>query len=120
MVYINIDVKEVYMSSVKCISLMTGIGAASIGGMGLYQGNKVRQKQIQVAEQIAKTNQGKIPTGGMTKDGKLWDGFTTVDQVKKDTKKQVGFYAAVNAIKGAAVFGAISGLTLLAKAKLFK
>ena len=85
------------MSSVKCIGAMAAAGALVSGGYSLYRGSKARKQVISNAETIAKSNHGQIPTGGMTKDGKMWDGYTTVDKVKKDTAKGlaqgVGIYS---------------------------
>ncbi|MCD8378411.1 MAG: hypothetical protein LUB59_06455 [Candidatus Gastranaerophilales bacterium] len=106
------------MSSVKCVGIMTAAGAAVSGGAALYNGIKTRKKVVAQAQQMADANGGKIRTGGMTKDGKLWDGFTTVDQIKKDSKKGVAAGSAISAITGGIATALISGLTLLAKAKI--
>ena len=108
------------MSSVKCIGAMAAAGAVVTGGIGLYRGLQARKKIIANAETISKANGGKIPTGGMTKDGKLWDGFTTVDKIKKDSAKGIAFGTAMTAIAGAVSTAVISAVTLLAKAKVFK
>ena len=106
------------MSNVKCIGLMAATGAVVSGGMSLYNGIKARKAVIAHAQKISDTNGGRIPTGGMTKDGALWDGFTTVDAVKKQANKKLALISSLNAISGAIGAGIISGLTLLAKAKL--
>ena len=105
------------MSSVKCVGLMTAAGAIVTGGFSAYKGAKARKQVIANAQIIADKNNGKIPTGGM-KDGVLWDGFTTVDQVKKDSKKALIAGSAATAVIGAITTAVISSLTLLAKAKL--
>lgn len=107
------------MSSVKCIGAMAALGAAATGGLTLYKGMKSRKAAIALAEQRADKD-GRIKTGGMTKDGALWDGFTTVNDVKKDTKKAVSIAAGISTVMGAITTAAIAGLTLLAKAKVFK
>lgn len=106
------------MSSVKCVGIMAAAGAAVTGGVSLYNGLKTRKKVISDAQKFADLNGGKIPTGGMTKDGKLWDGFTTVDQIKKDTKKSVAIGTSISAAMGAVAAAVVSGLTLLAKAHI--
>lgn len=106
------------MSSVKCVGLMTAAGALATGGYSLYKGMKTRKQVINNAQRIADTHGGKIPTGGMKKDGTLWDGFTTVDQVKKDTRKALAMGTTMSAVAGAVMTGVISALTLLAKAKI--
>ena len=108
------------MSSVKCVGLMAAAGAIVSGGLGYYRGSKVRKHIIDDAQKIANKNGGKIPTGGMTKDGKLWDGFTTVDEVKKDTKKTMALSTTVNAVAGAIGTAIISALTLFAKSHIGK
>ena len=106
------------MSSIKCIGAVAALGAAACGGMTAYTGMKNRKAALAHAESIAKSHGGKIPTGGMTKDGALWDGYTTVDEVKKKTKKAVAFGATLSAIVGGISTAIIAGITLLAKAKL--
>lgn len=105
------------MSSVKCIGAMAALGAAATGGYTLYKGMKSRKAAITLAEKRADKD-GRIPTGGMTKDGTLWDGFTTVDQIKKDTKKGVLIGSGIASAMGAISTAVIAGLTLLAKAKI--
>lgn len=105
------------MSSVKCIGAMAALGAVAAGGMTLYNGMKTRKQVIAQAQTIANNNGGKIPTGGMTHKV-FWDGYTTVDEVKKKTKKGVAVASGLSAVAGAISTGIIAGLTLLAKAKL--
>lgn len=106
------------MSTVKCVGIMTAAGAAVTGGFSLYNGMKARKKIIENAQRISDHNGGRIPTGGMTKDGKLWDGYTTVEDVKKETKKGVAISTAISTAVGGVLTGIVSGLTLLAKAHL--
>lgn len=108
------------MSSVKCIGAMAALGGAIASGATYYSGSKIRKRTIEHAQVLANANGGKIRTGGMTKDGALWDGFTTVDEIKKKSKKDLNIASAISAATGAVVTGVISGLTLLAKAKIFK
>ena len=106
------------MSSVKCVGAMAALGAVATGGYTLYKGMQSRKQAVATAQAIADKNGGKIPTGGMTKDGVLWDGFTTVNDVKKDTKKTILAGSGIAAVMGAISTAVISGLTLLAKAKI--
>ncbi|MCR5265146.1 MAG: hypothetical protein K6E29_00960 [Cyanobacteria bacterium RUI128] len=106
------------MSSVKCVGAMAAAGAVVSGGIGLYRGLQARKAIIKNAQKVSDANGGKIPTGGMTKDGKLWDGYTTVDKVKKDTRKGIALGTIATAISGAVCTAAIAALTLLAKAKI--
>ena len=106
------------MSSVKCVGLMAAAGAVVSGGMSLYRGSKARKHIISDAQAISDKNGGKIPTGGMTKDGKLWDGFTTVDNIKKETKNRLIAGTSLSAIAGGIMTGVVSALTLLAKSHI--
>ena len=106
------------MSSIKCVGAVAAAGALVSGGFGLYKGIKTRNAIIDNAQRISKVNGGKIPTGGMTKDGKLWDGFTTVDKVKKDTKKGVVLGTIMTTIAGAVSAAVIAAATLLINAKI--
>ena len=106
------------MSSVKCVGMVAAAGAAFVGGVSAYRGIKARKTIISSAQKIADGNNGKIPTGGITKDGKMWDGFTTVDQVKKDTAKKVAIGTAFSALIAGVGTACVSALTLLAKAHI--
>jgi hypothetical protein len=106
------------MSSVKCVGLMAGAGALAMGGLSLYKGVKTRNKIVADAQKFSDAHGGKIPTGGMTKDGKMWDGFTTVEQIKKDSAKGLAIGTTLSAIAGGITTAVISGLTLLAKAHI--
>ena len=106
------------MSNMKCVGIMAAAGAVVSGGMTLYKGMNARKKVIANAQHIADGRGGKIPTGGMTKDGKMWDGFTTVDQIKKDSAKGLAVTTALSTAAGAVATSVISALTLLAKAHI--
>lgn len=110
--------KEKYMSSVKCIGAVAALGAAVTGGATLYQGMKTKKQTVAAAQVIADSNGGKIPIGGRTKDGKMWDGFTSVKDIKKNMNKAVALATGFSAALGAIASGAIAGITLLAKAKI--
>ena len=106
------------MSSVKCVGIMAAAGGIVTGGMSLYSGMKARKQVIAHAQKVADANGGKIPTGGMTKDGALWDGFTTVDKIKKDSREGIAVGTGITAAVGAVSTAVVSALTLLAKAKI--
>ena len=103
------------MSSVKCVGMVATAGALVAGGLNAYRGMKARKQD---AQRISDSNGGKIPTGGMTKDGKMWDGFTTVDKVKKDTNKSIAIGTALSALAGGIATAVVSAATLLAKAHI--
>ena len=103
------------MSSVKCVGAIAAAGAVITGGVSLYRGAKARKRIIESAQNIANANGGKIPTGGMTPDGKMWDGFTTVDSVKNDTKKSVALSTVLSTAFGAVISGTVAAATLLLK-----
>ena len=106
------------MSSMKCIGAVATLGALATGGTALYNGRKAKKMVVSQAQKIANNNGGKVPTGGMTKDGKMWDGFTTVDAIDKNFKKGVALSSAFSAVMGGISTAVIAGITLLAKAKL--
>lgn len=106
------------MTSMKCVGIMAAAGAAVSGGITVYNGLKARKNILKDAQKISDSNGGKIPTGGMTKDGKLWDGFTTIDDIKKDSKKKLAVGTAINTVAGAVSTAIVSGLTLLLKSHI--
>ena len=106
------------MSSVKCVGMVATAGALVAGGLNAYRGMKARKGIVQDAQRISDSNGGKIPTGGMTKGGKMWDGFTTVDKVKKDTNKSIAIGTALSALAGGIATAVVSAATLLAKAHI--
>ena len=103
------------MASVKCVGTMAAAGALVAGGFNLYKGLKARKHVVNSAEKMANIHGGKIPTGGMTPDGKLWDGFTTVEQVKKETKKAVAIRTTLSSVFGAVMAGVCAAGTLFLK-----
>jgi hypothetical protein len=105
------------MSTMKTVGIMTMAGGAISGGISLYKGMQARKAMMANAEKVAKKD-GRIPIGGMTKDGALWDGFTTIDKVKQDSKKAVIIGSAMSSAVGAVSTGIISGLTLLLKSHI--
>ena len=101
------------MSVVRCIGTVAATGGIIAGGLALGKGI-VRGRQImKTAGNIAAQNGGKIPTGGRTKDGGFWDGFTTVEAEKKKVRKTVAIMTGATAIAGALLSAAGAALTLL-------
>ena len=108
------------MSMVKCVGAVALAGGAIAGGVALGKGLVRRKQIIRSAENIASRNGGKIPTGGMTKDGALWDGYTTVADEKKKVNKTVALMTGASALAGTLISAGCAALTLLMKAKFFK
>ena len=108
------------MSVVKCIGAVAATGGLFAGGLALGKGIVRGKKIIKSASDIAARHGGTIPTGGMTKDGALWDGFTTVDEEKKKVRKHVALMTGASAIAGALLSAAGAALTLLVQSKLIK
>lgn len=103
-------------SVMKCMAVMT-TGALLLGSAASYGvQNKINKKIEKRLEGIAKD--GFIPTGGMTKDGKLWDGQISVEEAKKNMKKQAKITTVMTGIAAAALTAVISGLTLLLRGKV--
>ncbi len=100
----------------KCLGIMAAGSFAGAAGASYYMQSRMNKAVVESAQNHAKD--GKIPVGGMTKDGKLWDGEMTVDEFKKDLNKRT---AITSLIKGAgiALFTTlVGGITLLLKAKI--
>ena len=66
---------------------LSAIGGAITGGVSYISSTRAINKQMKIVNKIAAENNGKVPTGGMTKDGALWDGFTTPQEIKKQSNK---------------------------------
>ena len=73
------------MAGLVAVSAVCG---ALTGGLSYISATHQIKKQMKVVNQIASENGGKVPTGGMTQDGKLWDGYTTPEEVKKGYNKE--------------------------------
>lgn len=101
---------------VKCMSIMTGVGLLGGAGASYYMQSKADKAVLnQVA---AHAKDGKIPIGGQTPDGKLWDGAITVDEFKKNLNKKTQVASAVTGLITAVGTALVAGLTLLLKSKL--
>jgi hypothetical protein len=100
----------------KCMALVSTAGFLAGSGISYYTQNKANK--IIVSQASAHAKDGVIPIGGKTKDGALWDGQMTVDQLKKDLNKKSLAASGIIGLTSALGTAAISGLTLLIKAKL--
>jgi len=101
------------MAGLLAVSAACG---ALTGGLSYLSATHQIKKQMKVVNQIAAENGGKVPTGGMTKDGKLYDGFTTPEEVKKGYNKERLKATAISAAMGTALTFALNyGLGLVSK-----
>ena len=103
-------------SVVKTMSIVTGLSL--IGGTGGSYLLQRKQNKIDAehAKKIAKD--GSIPIGGMTKDGKLWDGKISVDEFEKNLERKAKITSIATGLLTAATTAIISGFTLLLRGKL--
>lgn len=102
---------------VKCMGIMSGLGF--IGGAAssyLFQ-NKVNKAVLKTAATRA-TQDGYIAIGGMTRDGKLWDGRMKLDAYKDTLKKKNLVTSTINGLLTASAAALTAGLTLLLKSKI--
>jgi hypothetical protein len=95
---------------------MTTAGFATGAGLSYYKTAKGIDFMKKQAELTAKD--GFIPTGGMTKDGKLWDGKISVDEYKKNLDKWHAKTAIISGIIASVGCAVLSGLTLLLRGKV--
>lgn|SRR5574344_606659 len=109
------EVKKLMLSVAKCMGIMSGLGIVGGGGASYLLQSKVDKTTIKSAQAHAKD--GKIPVGGMTKDGKMWDGAITVDEFKKNIEKKRLVSSAVTGLISAIGVVVISGVTLLLRGK---
>ena len=103
------------MTAIKCIGAVAATGGIIAGGLALGKGMVRGRQIIKTAENIAAQNGGVIPTCGVTKDGGLWDGETTVDAEKKKVRKDVAIMTVASTIAGTLISAAGAALTLLVK-----
>ncbi|MDE6139287.1 MAG: hypothetical protein K2F57_07430, partial [Candidatus Gastranaerophilales bacterium] len=99
-----------------CMGIMTGVGLAGGALSSYYMQSKVNKAIVNQAQTQAVD--GKIPIGGKTKDGKLWDGKVTVDEFKKQLDKKAQATSLVSGLFTAAGTALITGLTLLLRGKV--
>jgi hypothetical protein len=105
------------MASVgKCLGIMATAGFAASSGTAYFVNSKINKTMMEHANTMAKD--GTIPVGGMTKDGKLWDGKITVDEYKKNLDKKAAISSLIAGISAAVGTTIISGLTLLLRGKV--
>lgn len=105
------------MASVtKCLGIMAAGSFIGSTGASYFMQSKMNKTLLGETEKMAKN--GKIPIGGMTKDGKLWDGAITVEEFRKNLKKQAQISSLLKGAAVAVFTTLVSGLALLMKAKL--
>ena len=100
----------------KCMGLMTGIGL--LGGAGTAYIMQSRADKVVFNEVSKHAKNGKIPIGGQTPDGKMWDGAISVEEFKKNLNKKTMITSAITGAVAAIGTTIVSGLTLLIKSKL--
>ncbi len=103
-------------SVVKCMGIMTGAGLACGALSSYYMQSKVNKAIAKQAQTTAKD--GQIPIGGMTKDGKMWDGKVSVDEFKKQLDKKAKVSSLISGIFTAAGTAIITGITLMLRGKV--
>ena len=100
----------------KCMGIMTAAGFAFGAGATYYAKTKQGKAIMQQLETTVKN--GKIPIGGMTKDGKMWDGEVTVDEAKKNLNKASKIMSLVTGAAAAIGTAFIAGVTLMLRGKV--
>ena len=101
---------------VKCMSIMSGIGL--IGGAGCAYAMQKRGDKVLMNEVSKHAKDGKIPIGGQSPDGKMWDGAMSVEDFKKNLNKKTMIASTITGVIAAIGTAIVSGLTLLVKTKL--
>jgi len=100
----------------KSIAIMASAGLVLGGGSSYLLQRKANNV---IASQAAATaKNGTIRIGGRTKDGKMWDGAISIEDFKKELNKKSMITSGIVGVVSAIGTAAISGLTLLIKAKL--
>lgn len=104
------------MASVaKCMSIMAGAGLIGGAASSYYMQSKVNRFAVKEASSHAKD--GMIPIGGMTKDGKFWDGKMSVEDFKKQLNQKTLISSLITGVAAAVGTSIVSGLTLLLRGK---
>ena len=103
-------------SVVKCIGIMAGTGL--LGGTASSYLIQSKVNKVAMQEISAYAKDGKIPVGGRTKDGKMWDGQMTVDEFNKNLDKKTKVSSLITGLISAAGIAVVSGLTLLLRGKI--
>lgn len=100
----------------KCLGIIASGSFVGAAGASYFIQSKMNKAVVKEAQNHAKD--GKIPVGGMTKDGKLWDGAMTVDEFKKELNKRTTITSLIKGAGIALFTTLVSGITLLLKAKI--
>ena len=105
------------MSSIKAIGVVSGIGAATFGGITYLNQKQLRNGILKKVEPYAQANNGMIPTarnvGGQNVEGNM-----TLEDFKKKSESNLKLQTTVATFFGAIVGGIFAGLGILAKSKL--
>lgn len=104
------------VSVAKCMSIMTAGGFAVGAGLNYY--TKTKQSKVAAQQLDAIAKDGYIPVGGMTKDGKMWDGKITVDEAKGNLKKATKITSLISGVAAALTTALITGCALLLRGKI--
>lgn len=104
------------VSVAKCMGIMAGAGL--LGGAASSYLVQSKVNKVAMREISAHAKDGKIPIGGMTKDGKMWDGQMTVDEFKKNLDKKTKVSSLITGLMSAVGIAVVSGLTLLLRGKI--
>lgn len=102
----------------KCMGIMSGIGLVGGAATSYFMQNKTNKVAMEKAK--AHAQNGKIKIGGMTPDGKLWDGEMTLDEFKKNLNKKTAITSAISGVISAVTTAIVAGLTLLLGSKIIK
>ena len=100
----------------KCMGLVST--ASLLFGAGTTYYTHSKANKIILTQASAHAKDGVIPIGGQAADGSLWDGGMKIEDFKKDLNKKALISSGITGLVTAIGTAAISGLTLLIKAKL--
>jgi len=110
--------RRYYMSGiVKCMGIMSGLGFIGGAASSYFFHNKANKAVVKAAATRA-TQDGYIAIGGMTRDGKLWDGRMKLDEYQKSLQKKTVVASTINGLLAASGAALAACLTLLLKTKI--
>lgn len=102
----------------KCMGIMSGIGL--VGGAATSYFMQAKSNKLAMERAKTHAQNGKIKIGGMTPDGKFWDGEMTLDEYKKNINKKTAITAGISGVISAITTTIVAGLTLLIGRKIVK
>ena len=104
------------------VSVAKTMGIMSVAGAALGAGSSYllqkRRDNITIQQAKAFSKDGKIPIGGRTPDGKMWDGQISVEEFQKNLTKKRTISSVVVGVISAVGMALISGLTLALRGKI--